>query len=194
MKPIAIFAYNFEISFWLRIEFVHRHLFFFFSAMIPFMRCSNLFGKNGLLMGGCAGIATAIAMAVEYQKEMAPHGHGVVAVSNVYFHNTLPQIAELLDKNIRDTRHDLVNRIQQYMNHVQRPSHCVVETHNKNLDDIEQLTLAGKDEGLNPDFKWISFQPNFFSSTTMPGPEWIRRYQALTTRISILSTSLALVR
>ena len=127
-------------------------------------------------MGGYAGIATAIAMAVEYQKEMTPHGHGLVAVSNKYSHNTLPQIAAMLEDNIRDARRDLVNRIQQFVNHVQRSSHCVVETHNKNLDDIEQVTLAGKDEGLNPELKWLSFQPKLLSSTTVPGPEWIRRY------------------
>ena len=112
-------------------------------------------------MGGYAGIATAIAMAVEPQKEMTPYAYGLVAVSNVYSHNTLPQIAELLDQNIRDVRHDLVNRIQQYVNHVQKSSHCVLETHNKNLDDIGQVTLAGKDEVPNPELKWLSFQPKF---------------------------------
>ena len=69
-------------------------------------------------MGGYAGIAAAIAMAVEHQKEMTPHSHGQVAVSNVYSHNTLPQIAEMLDQNIRDVRHGLINRIQQYVNHI----------------------------------------------------------------------------
>ena len=144
-------------------------------------------------MGGYAGIATAIAMAVEYQKEMTPHGHGLVAVSNVYSHNTLPEIAAMLEDNIRDARHDLVNRKQQLVNHVQRSSPCAVEAHNKNLHEIEQVTLAGKDEGCNPDLKWLSFQPKFLSSTTMPGPEWKEKLrQALSAGIFILSTSLAL--
>ena len=67
------------------------------------MKCSDICGNNA--MGGYAGIATAIAMAVEYQKEMTPHGHGLVAVSNVYSHNTLPQIASKLEENICDARH-----------------------------------------------------------------------------------------
>ena len=62
-------------------------------------------------MAGYAGIATAISMAAEYQKEMTPHAHGPVAVSDVYFHNTLPQITSILEENIRDTRHDVVDRI-----------------------------------------------------------------------------------
>ena len=59
------------------------------------MFCSDLCGNNASL-GGYAGIARAISMAVEYQKEAAPHTHSLVAVSNVYSHNTLPQIASKL--------------------------------------------------------------------------------------------------
>ena len=82
----------------------------------------------------------------------------------------------MLEDKIRDARHDLVNRIQQFVNHLQRSSHFAVEAHNNNLDDIEQVTLARKDEGLNPQLKWLSFQPKFLSSTTMPGPEWKQKY------------------
>ena len=40
-------------------------------------------------MGGYAGLATALAFAVEYTKEGSPHGHGLVALCNLYSTNSL---------------------------------------------------------------------------------------------------------
>ena len=47
-------------------------------------QCSNCFGCNQKLMGGCACLATALAFAVEYTKDGSPHAHGLVALSNLY--------------------------------------------------------------------------------------------------------------
>ena len=48
-------------------------------------------------MGGFAGIGTGLAFATEFQKESTPHGHGFVSLANMYQHNTLEQIARMIE-------------------------------------------------------------------------------------------------
>ena len=60
--------------------------------------CSDYMGNNHKVMGGYAGIAVAMAFAVEFQKTAAPHAHGFVSLSNIYQHNHLENIAEMLKK------------------------------------------------------------------------------------------------
>ena len=84
------------------------------------MSCSDRCGSNASLMGGFAGIARAIAMAVEDQKATTPHTHDLAALSNVYSHNTLPVIAFMLEENIRDARHDLVDRMTFFCKYFRR--------------------------------------------------------------------------
>ena len=58
--------------------------------------CSDYMGNNHKFMGGYAGIAVAMAFAVEFQKTAAPHAHGFVSLANMYQHNHLENIAEML--------------------------------------------------------------------------------------------------
>ena len=51
--------------------------------------CSDYLGCNSKLMGGYAGVATALAFAIEYHGEATPHGHGFVSLANMYQHHTL---------------------------------------------------------------------------------------------------------
>ena len=51
--------------------------------------CSNCFGCNQKLMGGYAGLATALAFLVGYTKDGSPHAHGLVSLTNLYSTNSL---------------------------------------------------------------------------------------------------------
>eukprot|EP00973_Karenia_brevis_P029494 4069261-Karenia_brevis.AAC.1 len=61
-------------------------------------------------MGGYAGLATALGFAVEYTKDGSPHGHGLVAVNNLYSTKTLWDIAQMLKANSAAQSAELVNR------------------------------------------------------------------------------------
>ena len=51
------------------------------------------------LMGGYAGLATALAFATEYQGEATPHGHGFISLANIYQHNNLHTISTMIQQN-----------------------------------------------------------------------------------------------
>lgn len=59
--------------------------------------CPNCQGSNHKLLGGYAGVVTAMAFAMEWQKEATPHAHGAVTLSNLSSHNTLYQISDTVD-------------------------------------------------------------------------------------------------
>ena len=47
------------------------------------------------------------------------------------------------------------------LSHVQRSSNFDVDSHNRHLENIEQVTQAGKDEQIDPSLRCLSSQPNF---------------------------------
>ena len=65
----------------------------------PTVACSDYFGCNSKLMGGYAGLATAMSFATEYQGEATPHGHGFVSLANMYQHHTLEEIGHMIERN-----------------------------------------------------------------------------------------------
>ena len=77
-------------------------------------RCSNCFGCFQKLMDGYAGLATALAFAVEYTKDGSPHGHGLVALSNLYSTKSLWDIAEMLKGNAAAQSAEFVSRVKNF--------------------------------------------------------------------------------
>eukprot|EP00973_Karenia_brevis_P058874 8197379-Karenia_brevis.AAC.1 len=69
-------------------------------------------------MGGYAGLATALAFAVECTKDGSPHGHGIVALSNLYSTASLWDIAERLKANIAAQSAELVDRMKKFVDHL----------------------------------------------------------------------------
>ena len=53
-------------------------------------------------MGGALGGASAIGLAIEYQAQSPPHGHGNVHLVNCYQYNTLYDIAQMIKKELLD--------------------------------------------------------------------------------------------
>lgn len=50
--------------------------------------CQDLRGRNCKAMGGTGGMGEAMGMANEFQGDGTPHGHGFVALSNMYQHGS----------------------------------------------------------------------------------------------------------
>ena len=86
--------------------------------------CSDYMGCNSKLMGGYAGIATALCFATEYQGEATPHGHGFVSLANAYRHHTLEEIGNLIERNAQGiTPEAMVERITRFCEHLERADH-----------------------------------------------------------------------
>ena len=86
-------------------------------------------------MGGYAGLATALAFAVEYIKDGSPHGHGLVALSNLYS-TSLWDVAEMLKANTAAQSADFVNRVKNFIDHLQRSKHFNQEQHSQQEDSL----------------------------------------------------------
>ena len=109
--------------------------------------CSDLLGCNNKLIGGFAGIATAMIFANEFQGEGTPHGHGFVSLANIYQHNSLQDVAVMMESNVRNmSTNEVVQRVKAFCNHVQRESHFDLEQHESNLDKLEKGFHCGNDE------------------------------------------------
>jgi len=94
--------------------------------------CSDYMGCNGKLMGGYAGIATALCFATEYQGEATPHGHGFVCLSNQYRHHTLEEIGNLIERNaLGMTPEAMIQRITRFCEHLEREDHFDQELRKK---------------------------------------------------------------
>ena len=103
------------------------------------MGCSDLRGSNAKLMGGYAGLASGACFSVEYQKEASPHVHGLVALTNIFSHQSLHAITKHLQKVAMDERLALIQRIKSFVNHLERSSDFNVEQHTKQSDLLEIL-------------------------------------------------------
>ena len=131
--------------------------------------CSDMLGCNHKLVGGFAGIACAMAFANEFQGEGTNHGHGFVAMSNMYQHSTLHDIAAMLEENARQMPADeLVKRVKDYCAHVQRQSHMDPSSHEKNFSKMEEGFNTANDEALAPENVHLAARPkDIFNSQEM---------------------------
>ena len=133
-----------------------------------FFGCSDLLGSNHKLLGGFAGIATGLIFATEFQGEGTPHGHGFVALANLYQHNSLQDIAAMLE-NARTKNHaDLVERVKAFCNHIQRESHIDEEQHLADLEKLEKGFNRSNDERVDPANTYLSVRTrSLFDSRTL---------------------------
>eukprot|EP00973_Karenia_brevis_P083859 11636492-Karenia_brevis.AAC.1 len=92
-------------------------------------------------MGGYAGLAQAMAFATEFTKNATPHGHGFVTLANLYQHNSVETIAEMLKGNLDnlspDNILDLLARITAFVEHTQREDHFDHEQHVATEGELE---------------------------------------------------------
>ena len=90
-------------------------------------------------MGGYAGLATGMIFATEYQGEATPHAHGFVSLANMYQHHNLEEIGQILQKNASAIREeDMLTRVTQFVEHLQREEHVNDDEHQRNLVQLEQ--------------------------------------------------------
>ena len=115
--------------------------------------CQDLNGKNCKPIGGYAGLAEAAAFAVELQGEGTLHGHGFVALANIYQHSTLQDVAELIESNFQNlTPEDIVKRITSFCEHVHREDHMDNEWHQQNLEMLEKEFHCNNDGPMRDAF------------------------------------------
>ena len=69
----------------------------------PFRSCLDCAGSNANPMDGCAGVATRLAIATEYQGEATPHGHGFASLANLYQRSSLQEIDHIIEHHARGT-------------------------------------------------------------------------------------------
>ena len=101
--------------------------------------CQDLMGSSAKLQGGYAGIAESMSFAHEFQGEGTPHGHGFVSLANAYQHATLDDIAALIKSNVHNlSPKDMVERIKDFKQHVEREDHFDNEGHQNNLSQLER--------------------------------------------------------
>ena len=94
------------------------------STTNRYIGCTDLLGCNHRLIGGCAGIATGMVFANEFQGEGTPHGHGFIALANLYQHNSLQDIAKMIETNANGIEgKTLAETVKAFCSHVQRERH-----------------------------------------------------------------------
>ncbi len=90
-------------------------------------------------MGGYAGLATAAAFATEFQGDGTGHGHGFVSLANMYQFNSLETIAQILEHNIHGlSPEEMVERITNFIEHLQREDHFNDELHQSQVNALEE--------------------------------------------------------
>ena len=90
-------------------------------------------------MGGHAGLGAALAIATEFQGDGTSHGHGFVALHNMFQFNNLETIAEMIDNNIHELPGQaMLNRITNFIEYVQCEDHIDDAKHQASLDKLEE--------------------------------------------------------
>lgn len=75
----------------------------------------------------------------ELQGDGTIHGHGFVAVANVYQHSTIQDIGKLLASRIHNlSETDIVARILSFTEHLHREEHFRHEQHQRELPALEK--------------------------------------------------------
>lgn len=101
--------------------------------------CSDCVGNNCKLMGGYAGLCTGLAFATEYQGEATPDRHGFVSLCNMYQSKSLAEIGRILESNHHKfSTQDILTRITDFVEHIERQEHINPEEHKQALPILEQ--------------------------------------------------------
>ena len=140
-------------------------------------------GSNHKLLGGYVGLATSLALAIEYTKDGSPHVHGLVALSNLYSSNTLLDIAHMLKVSREAQNKDFVNRFTSYVNQLQRSRHFEPEKCAQHEDVLEDAFHCGQHESQCAMFRHLCSRPSFlFESSAQDvheGSTWKKVPQSL---------------
>lgn len=122
----------------------------------------------GKLMGGYAGLATALAFATEYQGECTPHAHGFVSLANMYQHHNLEEIGQIIEKNSRGlTSQVVLDRITRFVEHLQREDHFNHDQHQQDLVKLEEDFHANNASGSET--QHLSVKPQkFYNNSSVP--------------------------
>ena len=81
----------------------------------------------------------ASAFANEFQGDWTPHGHGFVALANMYQFSTLEDIGQALERNIHGlSPADMLQRILGFVEHISREDHFDDDAHQNNLVSLEK--------------------------------------------------------
>jgi len=99
-------------------------------------------------MGGYAGLAAAMAFATEFQGNGTPHGHGFVALCNMYQNGSLQDIADFIAKQASSlSSEEAVQRITSFIEHLHREDYYDNEKHEAAEPELEKhstTTMTGQ--------------------------------------------------
>ena len=86
--------------------------------------CQDILGHSTKPMGGYAGLAAAMAFATEFQGNGTPHGHGFVALCNLYQNGSLQDIADFIAEMASKLGvAEAIQRITSFIGHLHREDH-----------------------------------------------------------------------
>ena len=91
------------------------------------------------LWHGYAGLAAAMAFATEFQGNGTPHGHGFVALCNMYQNGSLQDIADFIAKQASSlSSEEAVQRITSFIEHLHREDYYDNEKHEAAEPELEK--------------------------------------------------------
>ena len=105
----------------------------------PVCACQDILGHSTKPMGGYAGLAAAMAFATEFQGNGTPHGHGFVALCNMYQNGSLQDIADFIAKQASSlSSEEAVQRITSFIEHLHREDYYDNEKHEAAEPELEK--------------------------------------------------------
>ena len=124
-------------------------------------RCQDLCGKSTKPLGGLAALAEALACAKELQGDGTIHAHGFLAIANAFQHSTIEDIGKLLVSRMYNlTEAEIVERVINFVEHLQREDHY---KHDQHQDQLEQLEKEFHDNNAGPPVNtFLSVRPRMF--------------------------------
>eukprot|EP00973_Karenia_brevis_P037384 5154039-Karenia_brevis.AAC.1 len=100
----------------------------------------------GIRMCFACPLATALGFSVEYTKDGSPHGHGLVSLNRLYSTRSLLDIAQKLKANSATKGADLVDRVKNFIAHLQRSKRCTQEQDKRQEAVLEVAFEQRQDE------------------------------------------------
>ena len=98
-----------------------------------FLSCQDIFGSSMMAIGGFCGGSDAIGGAVEHQHDGNPHYHGHVHIVNVFQHNPLQTILEMIKQKAIDPQ-----TVLSYHQCICNETHPDIDHHNKDITRLEK--------------------------------------------------------
>jgi hypothetical protein len=116
------------------------------SAKEPVCACQDIAGHSTKPMGGYAGLAAAMAFATEFQGNGTPHGHGFVALCNIYQNGSLQDVADHIARQASSlSSEEAVQRISSFVEHLHREDHYDNDKHEAAEPELEKQFMTNCD-------------------------------------------------